>query len=320
MDGSSSQQFNLLSSVLHSAMTGLLVVDETETIVMWNQWLATASGIASSTACGQKFVNVFPDMSGGRAHLAIRAALYAGCASLLSQSLNKAPFPLYAKATPRGAGQRLQQQIYVMPVEVAAMPRHGMLQIFDVTAAAVREHVLREQALQLRRYTHLDGLTGIANRRRFDEHLAYEFRRAIRNESSISLALLDIDYFKQYNDALGHQGGDQCLCQVARAVSDTLKRGSDLAARYGGEEFVVVLPETDADGVRQIAVHLQRQIDALAIPHPASRLSLTRLTVSIGTATLRPKPGVDASLLIAHADNALYQAKKAGRNQICHYQ
>jgi len=319
MEGSSSQRLNLLSGVLCASMTGLLVVDETETIVVWNQWLAEASGISPQAARGRKFAEVFPGMNGGRVHMAVRAALHVGCASLLSQSLNKSPFPLYAKDAPQEERQRLQQQIYVMPVEVAETPRHGMVQIFDVTAAAARERVLREQALALRRYTHLDGLTGIANRRRFDEHLTYEFRRAIRNASSISLALLDIDYFKQYNDALGHQGGDQCLRQVANAISAMLQRGSDLAARYGGEEFAVVLPDTGADGVCRVAASLQQHVDALGIPHPASNIASMRLTVSIGTATLRPQPGMDASLLISHADHALYQAKKAGRNRICHY-
>jgi diguanylate cyclase (GGDEF)-like protein len=166
---------------------------------------------------------------------------------------------------------------------------------------------------ELQRLSSLDGLTGVANRRGFDEFLLGEWRRALREEQPVSLILVDIDFFKQYNDALGHLAGDDCLRQIATALRHSIHRPSDLVARYGGEEFAVVLGNTDGTGARQVALTLQSNIKALALPHPNSFVS-PLVTVSLGIATLVPRFGTEPSLLIAAADRALYQAKQQGRN------
>jgi diguanylate cyclase (GGDEF)-like protein len=167
-----------------------------------------------------------------------------------------------------------------------------------------------ERLLQL---ATLDGLTNIANHRRFKEFLAQEWQRSQRDIESLSLLLIDIDYFKFYNDTYGHQGGDDCLKRVAGVLSETIKRATDLAARYGGEEFVIVLTRTDAQGAAIVAERIRARVEALQIAHIASKVN-SYLTLSIGVATVIPDQNMEADDLIAAADRALYRAKENGRN------
>jgi diguanylate cyclase (GGDEF)-like protein len=158
-----------------------------------------------------------------------------------------------------------------------------------------------------------DALTGIPNRRRFDDALAREWRRCARVRAPISLLMIDIDHFKAYNDDCGHQRGDECLRRVARLLVDGVGRPGDLVARYGGEEFVCLLPEVGQAGARAVATRLIAGLHRAAIPHPASPLG-SRLTVSIGVATAEDLSGPETALF-ALADKLLYGAKNAGRNQ-----
>jgi len=168
---------------------------------------------------------------------------------------------------------------------------------------------------KLERLSSMDGLTGVANRRRFDEVLDAEWRRAYRNDRPISAMLVDVDFFKHLNDTYGHQYGDDCLRKIAKALAKGLRRASDLIARYGGEEFAVILPETNADHALRHADRLRTSIEDLRLSHKASVVS-SCVTVSIGVATLRPREVEQPDLLIQAADLALYQAKRSGRNRV----
>ncbi len=159
-----------------------------------------------------------------------------------------------------------------------------------------------------------DGLTGIANHRQFREFIEREWLRCARAREPISLLMCDIDDFKAYNDALGHQKGDECLRLVARTLHDTVKRAPDLAARYGGEEFAVVLPTTSSEGAFAVAESIRDALRQRAIPHPRSRVRAT-ITMSVGVATLVPGSNATIEDLIAAADGALYAAKHAGRDR-----
>lgn len=187
----------------------------------------------------------------------------------------------------------------------------------DEAFAALEEsqRQLHEANLALEKLSSLDGLTGIANRRQFDKVIANEWNRAMRNYTPISLLMLDIDFFKLYNDAYGHQKGDACLKTVADALKANEKRPADLAARYGGEEFAVILPETDSHGAMEIATSILEMIHGANIPHKASTVN-SCLTASIGVATMTAERGAPPEDLIAQADKALYQAKEQGRNQV----
>lgn len=167
----------------------------------------------------------------------------------------------------------------------------------------------------LKRLSYMDFLTKIPNRRFFDEFIAREWRRALREQEMLSLIMVDIDQFKMYNDTFGHQAGDDILLQVATALGSAVKRPGDLIARYGGEEFVVVLPKTALPGARQISEQMRRAVEGLNITHPGSPDS--RLTISLGLATAQPGREDLPLDFINAADKALYQAKEAGGNCIC---
>jgi diguanylate cyclase (GGDEF)-like protein len=165
----------------------------------------------------------------------------------------------------------------------------------------------------LKRLAALDGLTQIANRRRFDECLQHEWQRLAREQLPLSLILCDIDCFKPYNDTYGHQAGDECLKQVASLLDRAIRRPADLVARYGGEEFVVVLPNTTPAGAAQVATAIQAELRSSAIP--AARAGQL-ITLSYGIAGVIPNALMAAKDLIAAADRALYQAKQEGRDRI----
>lgn len=167
---------------------------------------------------------------------------------------------------------------------------------------------------QLAALSMTDGLTGIANRRHLDETLENEWQRARRSGEPLTLALLDVDWFKAYNDRLGHQAGDDCLRRIARILAGNVHRNTDLVARYGGEEFAFLAPATDGAGVVEIGHKIQAALHAMALRHPDSPLG--EVTVSMGIATLASgsQDGVEA--LVRRADDALYRAKAEGRNRI----
>jgi diguanylate cyclase (GGDEF)-like protein len=171
-------------------------------------------------------------------------------------------------------------------------------------------HILNQK---LEALSMTDGLTGIANRRHFDEVLASEWNRALRQGQSLALALLDVDWFKKYNDHYGHQAGDDCLRHVASTLAATVCRTGDLVARYGGEEFVFIAPATDADNALNMARKVCEALQAQALPHTLSDFSC--VTVSIGVAVIIPNKDDSPEMLLKAADDALYLAKKQGRNQ-----
>ncbi len=165
------------------------------------------------------------------------------------------------------------------------------------------------------RLANFDSLTQIANRLKFDGHLTKQWKQMMREQSSLSILLCDIDYFKQYNDTYGHVMGDGCLKKVARALNETLSRPTDLVARYGGEEFAAVLPQTGEEGALRVAERMQMAIAHLKIPHASSSIN-PYITVSIGMASTIPQPQRSPASLIDEADQFLYRAKQQGRNRI----
>jgi diguanylate cyclase (GGDEF)-like protein/PAS domain S-box-containing protein len=180
-----------------------------------------------------------------------------------------------------------------------------------------RTMALQQAMWELDRLATLDGLTQVANRRRFDSYLMQEWQRLARTLQPLSLILCDVDYFKRYNDHYGHQAGDLCLQMIAQAMDKVAKRPADLVARYGGEEFAILLSQTDRAGAEQVAEALQWAIQSLALPHDTSQVS-QYVTMSVGIATMLPLQHQLPDELIKRADQALYLAKEQGRDRICH--
>lgn len=205
--------------------------------------------------------------------------------------------------------------------ETAALEAGGVDFITKpVTPAVVRARVkthltLKAQSDFLRSLAFIDGLTGIANRRHFEEALAVEWRSAQRRQQSLALLMIDVDNFKRYNDHYGHQAGDQCLQAIVATLPKHLGRAHDLAARYGGEEFTCLLPDCDVPSAKSIAEQLRQAVVELEIPHAAS-LEWAQVTISIGVAAVIPNGETTSSDLLKCADNALYAAKHNGRNRV----
>ncbi|MBC8418013.1 MAG: diguanylate cyclase [Desulfobacterales bacterium] len=177
---------------------------------------------------------------------------------------------------------------------------------------------MKWQADMLRKMASIDGLTEIPNRQKFEEVFDREWRRAVRKKTPLSVLLMDIDFFKQYNDAYGHGRGDKCLKAVAQALAGTIRSPGDFVARYGGEEFIAVLPDTDISGAMTIAETIRSNVELLKISH-AQPVPLDYVTISIGLSSVFPSGGFsDAALVsvLAAADEMLYKAKAAGRNQV----
>jgi len=188
----------------------------------------------------------------------------------------------------------------------------------SVVRARVKTHLtLKFQSDFLRDMAFLDGLTGVSNRRQFDDRLPMEWGRAQRKGTALTVIMLDVDSFKAYNDHYGHQAGDDCLRQIAAALKNALRRPTDLVARYGGEEFVCLLPDTGFDDGMLLGQRLLDAVRAMAIPHHFSKAQPV-VTISVGVAT-REGPGPDgrAGYLVSLADAQLYQAKHGGRAQVC---
>ncbi|OOE15858.1 sensor domain-containing diguanylate cyclase [Stutzerimonas degradans] len=186
--------------------------------------------------------------------------------------------------------------------------------MFDISERKQTEQQLLQLQKQLEELSYQDGLTGVANRRMFDSRLQMEWSNAQRNRLPLSLILLDIDYFKQYNDHYGHVRGDDCLKSVGQALSGAAVRPRDLLARYGGEEFVLLLPETDAQAAAQVAERCRQLIRGQNIQHAHSQVA-PLLTISLGVGTLIPGPLDQTQAFLERVDRLLYKAKHQGRNQ-----
>lgn len=183
-----------------------------------------------------------------------------------------------------------------------------------VVKARVNTHIeLKKHRDKLKLLSDLDGLTGIPNRRRFDEYMKLQWQYAQRSNTFLSLIMIDIDHFKAFNDLYGHGRGDECLKKVAKIIFETVNRPTDMVARYGGEEFACLLPVTDFEGALKIAEEMRLNVLSLSIlhdhPYPDGRV-----TISLGVASIKPTLYSSSAILLNHADHALYEAKRSNRN------
>ncbi|MBE9156313.1 diguanylate cyclase [Nodosilinea sp. LEGE 06152] len=217
--------------------------------------------------------------------------------------------PVWGILVVHACGENRQWQ----PFE-ANMLQHFADQLTTALHQAELYRQLQAANRELDRIAKVDSLTQLANRRWLDEYLSQEWQRLARERKPLSVVLADVDFFKPYNDTYGHAAGDQCLIDIASAIDHGVRRPADLAARYGGEEFALVLPDTDTAGAIRVVQMVRHHLQILSLPHGASPSSTT-ITLSFGIATLVPTPGSPAESILAAADQALYAAKDAGRNQ-----
>ncbi|GFM89635.1 diguanylate cyclase response regulator [Pseudomonas cichorii] len=184
-----------------------------------------------------------------------------------------------------------------------------------VRARVITHLTLKLQSDLLRRSAFTDGLTGVSNRRKFDDMFEQCWRQSERNSTPLSLIMIDVDYFKLYNDRYGHQAGDHCLKSIAHSLSELIRRPFDLLARYGGEEFVCILPHTDISGAARVAESMKDAVDALGMEHLSSDIG-QKVTISLGVASTIATPATTPDAFLRETDSQLYMAKKSGRHQV----
>ena len=300
---------------------GILVLDSAGKVVFVNEWFLKRCGKPAADLVGRTLADAF----GGQvtANFSRRLALcqQTGFPAMLSHSLHAPPLPLYMPHLVGHPPAMLAQTVHIMPMGKWTALRHDqaytLVQVTDVTPTVRRESLLRTRADEMQMMARVDALTGVGNRRAFAEALETEVKAAIRAGTTLGLLMMDIDFFKPYNDHYGHPAGDQCLREVAGLLQRVVRRPRDRLARYGGEEFVVLLPGTPLEGVLEVGREVIEQIRLLRLPHVA-RQGGDIVTLSIGAASIQPRHLDDGGTLLRKADDALYEAKASGRNRLCY--
>ena len=303
----------IAEKIWSSIKSGLILIDNEGNVLLWNDWMARHSGITAELALSRSLESLFPDDLPIPFKTAIQRVLQHKLPVVLSNALHRSPLPLYPLPATQDKQERIQQSITLTPIVTSEGNPLCLIQIADATLSIKRERVLKSHSERLSKEAVTDALTGANNRRFFDGRLAAEFGRAQRQCAPLSLIMLDVDYFKTYNDEYGHPAGDKALISVVNALKSQLNRPTDVVARYGGEEFAVILPDSKAEGSQIIAEKLRTAVSNLAIPHSESKVA-DHITISIGIATYQPGTDCNATCFLEMADTALYSAKHGGRN------
>jgi len=308
-------EHEIAEKIWDSLNSGLILIDGEGMVLLWNKWVARHSGIPAEFALNRPLASLFPDGLSVPFQSAIKNSLAHKLPIVLSNALHRSPLPLYPLPVTWLKQERIQQSIAISPI-AAAQPL-CLIQVTDASLSIKRERVLKSHSERLSQEAVTDVLTGAHNRRFFDERFAAEFGRAQRQNIPLSLIMLDVDYFKLYNDKYGHPAGDRVLSAIAQALRAQLNRPTDVVARYGGEEFVVILPDSGAEGSRIVAEKLRAAVADLNIPHGESTIA-DHVTISIGIATCHSQTQCSSVCLLETADQALYSAKHGGRNCVQH--
>lgn len=304
------------SQILNSINMGLAVVDADTKILMWNDWMEKHSGIASDIALQQTINTVFATAPSIAFTNALKNCITYGLPVILSNALHRAPLPLYTEDEGLDASIPIHQSITITALTADSAQTCFLIQVTDSSTSIRREKMLRSHSEVLKKDATTDSLTGLHNRRFFDEHYKIALGQAIRQKHPLSIFMVDIDYFKQYNDYYGHPAGDKILIKVAATLKAQISRSSDMLARYGGEEFVLVLPNMTEEHGLHFAEKLIAAVTELQLPHLKSKGDKV-ISISIGLSTYDPNQHREVSALIDAADTALYKAKQQGRNQAC---
>lgn len=303
--------------VINKVSLGLIVVGSDWKILLWNDWMSRHSRIASAQALQQNITTLLGEQMTPGFLRALNNVISYGLPSILSSALHRSPLPLYLEQDHSEMPARMYQSIIMTPLSDGQTQGSTacLIQVTDSSTSIKREKMLMSHSDALKRDAVTDGLTGIYNRRFFDESYQQAMRHAKRDRSSLALFMVDIDYFKLYNDSYGHIQGDKVLLQVANVLRAQMRRPADICARYGGEEFVMLIPDMTAEQAGEFAQRLCASIADLNVPHETS-LAAASITISVGVKVAVPEFDFDGRSLLKAADDALYEAKRQGRNRV----
>lgn len=304
-------EFHWLMDVLHNIDVGLVVLDRNMHIKLWNGFMQNHSARASGDVLDESIFDVFPELPEAwfRRKLQSVVVLQTAAFTTWEQRPYLFRFKNYRPVT--GTAESMYQNCTMLPLtDARGEVNHICLIVYDVTEVAVNRLQLQKANAQLQHISRTDGLTGLLNRKTWEQSLRLEFKRYQRYHHASSLIMLDIDLFKEINDNFGHPAGDEVIRRTAAVLREGL-RESDVAGRYGGEEFAVILVDTDAAGAEVVAERLRTRIEATSVPYEKH---LINYTISLGIAELSPKI-TDPTMWIDTADRGLYNAKRTGRNR-----
>ena len=303
------------STICDTVGFGLVLVDADAHVVLWNGWMTRHSGISAQDTLGLPLDGVFGTGQSASFSAALRNVLRYKLPVVLSNVLHRCPLPLYAHLPVSESSERLAHAVTLTPLTVAPWGPCCLIQVSDSSLSISREKILRKNSDRLSREVMTDGLTRAFSRGFFDQFYQQEFARARRQSTKLSLIMVDVDYFKHYNDEYGHPAGDKVLIAVVQAMQEGLLRATDTLFRYGGEEFVVILPDCAQHKAMAIAEQLRAAVEALQLAHCKSEVA-AHLTISVGVSTLDPDQACSAHTLLEATDYALYAGKKQGRNSV----
>ncbi len=313
MNTLSAKRFDM-ENIFNSLNLGVCVVDADSKVLLWNNWIAKHSDIKETDALNRQFENVFSESVSPAFLTALKNTLTHRLPVVLSTALHRTPLPLYNGCEANQQQTRMYQSITITPIQSQLNESCCLIQITDSSTSIKREKMLRSHSEILKKEATTDSLTDICNRRFFDAHYEMAIAEAKRQKHPLSIFMVDIDFFKSYNDYYGHIAGDNAIKQVASALKSQLSRATDIVARYGGEEFVLVMPHLPQKVAEQFAEKLRSAVFNLAMPHIKSG-PFNQITISVGLCTGIPE---NDDNLLNKADAALYQAKLKGRNRcIC---
>jgi len=280
-------QTERIKSILYAVTDGVIAMDQNAVITFINPAGESILGLSSGAATGSSLIDI--------------AGLKGKPEALLLSEESPQELSL---TTSRGQPRTLELTI----TKLNTIPMQYIGVLHDIT-------LRKDKELELIKISQTDPLTGLANRRYFDERFEYEWQRCARQKEHLAVIMVDIDHFKQYNDTYGHLQGDECLTQVAHAISSASRRATEIVARFGGEEFVVIQAQSDLQQAQKIAAYLIEKVASLSILHESSETGI--VTISAGAALTIPDSLMSPCALIEKADEALYDAKSKGRNQYC---
>jgi diguanylate cyclase (GGDEF)-like protein len=303
--------------VYNNLNLGLIMLDKDFNILLWNEWMVRHSHVPVESALNSNFIALFNQQLAPGFLRALSNTVSYGLPAVLSSALHRSPLPLYHAYVPDDgqAPARMVQSVVMTPIAAADGSRSCLIQVSDSSSSVKREKILLSHSEALKRQAVTDVLTGVNNRRFFDENYTLALQQAMRNRSTLSLFMIDIDFFKQYNDHYGHVAGDRALKRVAEVLKHQLQSPTDVFARYGGEEFIMLVGGLGREEAKAFAEDLRHSVRALEEPHDKS-LAGRRMTISIGVCTRAPEGEADGRSLLATADAALYRAKLGGRDKV----
>jgi len=313
MEATASDVETAWTVIFDTVSFGLVLVDADQRVLRWNGWMTRHTGVASPAAIGQSLTDAFGSALPASFLTAMGNALRYKLPVVLSNVLHHGPLPMCAGLTPTNPADRMPHAITLTPLQISPWGWCCLIQITDSSRSISREKVLQRHTERLSREVMTDSLTRTFSRGFFDQFYHQEFTRARRQGTRLALIMVDVDYFKAYNDEYGHPAGDKVLTTVAQKLQGALMRSTDKLARYGGEEFAVILPDCAQHNAMAIAEHLRQAVLDLKLPHSRSGNS-NQITVSLGVSAMLPGDRCDAAQLLISADQALYAAKAHGRN------